>query len=569
MNRFSALFDALDGTTKTAAKTTALAQYFREAPEPDRVWTIALLSGRRPKRVVNATELRLWAAEAADLPLWLFEESYHMVGDLAETIALILPPPVIVQSRSLTETIDDLRSLAGRPAPERRAAVLAAWGGLPAEQRFVFNKLITGGFRMGVSRGLMTRALAEATGVETATLAHRLMGNWDPATTPFATLIAEEGDVQGGLGLDGQTQAGSARPYPFALASQIEGEPATLGAPAEWLAEWKWDGIRAQAIVRPGTFALWSRGEELITDRFPEFAALADHMPSGTVIDGEILAWGQNAPLPFAALQKRINLRTVTKKTLADTPARLLAYDLLEWQGRDIRTEPLFHRRALLAAMLAALPEGLPLAASPAIAVDDWDGLAATRLTARAEMAEGLMLKRGTSPYHVGRKRGDWWKWKLDPYTVDAVMIYAQAGHGRRATLYTDFTFAVKDGNDLVPFTKAYSGLTDAEFGQITQWVRTHTLERFGPVRRVPPELVFEIAFEGIQASPRHRSGIALRFPRMVRWRRDKGVADIDTIETLRVLLKASSEPALGPTSGGQPPHAPTSGGQPPHPRDI
>ena len=529
MNRFAALFDALDGTTKTGAKTSALADYFRTAPEADRVWTVALLTGRRPKRAVNATELRLWAAEAAGIPDWLFEESYTVVGDLAETIALLLRSPGSATAFSLDQAIRGLIRLAGLPVEARKVAVLAAWATLPATELFLYNKLLTGGFRIGVAQGLLTRALSQATGVEETTLAHRLMGNWDPALMTFESLIA--GDT-----------GGDARPYPFALASQLEGVPETLGTPEDWLAEWKWDGIRGQLIARPGAFALWSRGEELITDRFPDLARLVDFLPDGTVIDGEILAWDaiQNRPLPFAALQKRIGRKTVPKALLAKAPAWLLAYDLLEDAGVDIRDQPITHRRARLEAIVTALPPGLPLTTSPVISAPDWEALASIRATARAEGAEGLMLKRATSPYFHGRKRGDWWKWKLDPWTVDAVMLYAQAGHGRRANLYTDFTFGVRDGNEIVPCTKAYSGLTDSEFNEITRWVQKNTLERFGPVRKVPAELVFEIGFEGIQASPRHKSGIALRFPRMLRWRRDKGVDEIDTLDSLRGLLDAA-----------------------------
>ena len=526
MKRFARLFAALDATTKTTVKTAALAAYFRDAPEEDRLWTIALLSGRRPKRAVTATELREWAAAAAGLPLWLFEEAYPVVGDLAETISLILPPPTGDGSQTLSGHMRALIALTGRPAPQRRAAILAAWDSLGPDERFLFNKLITGGFRMGVSQGLMTRALAQATGLEETTLAHRLMGDWTPAGTTYARLIRSDDPA-----------AETRRPYPFALASPLEDPPDALGDPEGWLAEWKWDGIRGQLIHRPPAFALWSRGEELITDRFPDFAPLADLLPPGTVIDGEVVAWGGGSPLPFADLQKRIGRKTVPKRLLADAPARLLAYDLLEEGGQDLRALPLAQRRARLDRLVAALPAGVPLGLSPALPVTDWAALAGLRATARAARAEGLMLKRLSSPYHVGRKRGDWWKWKLDPFTVDAVMIYAQAGHGRRATLYTDFTFALRDGDDLVPFAKAYSGLTDDEFRQITDWVRRHTLERFGPVRRVVPDLVFEIAFEGIQASPRHKSGIALRFPRMLRWRQDKPVAEIDTIQTLRALL--------------------------------
>lgn len=534
MKRFAALFNALDATTRTGEKTAALAQYFRTAPEADRVWTIALLSGRRPKRVVNATELRVWAAEAAGIPLWLFEDSYAVAGDLAETIAHLLPRADHEADPSLDDTLRSLVALTGRPETERRAYVQTAWAGLGPEERFLFNKLLTGGFRMGVSRGLMTRALAQATGVDEAVMAHRLMGDWDPARTRFADL----------------TQAGgsetAARPYPFALASPLEAAPETLGPAADWIAEWKWDGIRGQIIARPGAFAIWSRGEDLITDRFPEFASLQDHLPPGTVLDGEIVAWAGSHPMPFADLQKRIARKTVPKKLLTEAPAHFLAYDLLEADGVDQREAPLSARRARLQAIVAALPPGLPISLSP-LAEGDWAALTAQRASSRERMAEGLMIKRLSSPYHTGRMRGDWWKWKLDPFSVDAVMLYAQSGHGRRANLFSDFTFAVRDGNDLVPFTKAYSGLTDAEFAEITRWVGKHTLERFGPVRRVVPELVFEIGFEGIQASPRHKSGIALRFPRMLRWRKDKSVDEIDTLDGLRQLLAQVSEPGALP----------------------
>ncbi|MCJ8140343.1 ATP-dependent DNA ligase [Falsirhodobacter halotolerans] len=529
MIRFFALFDALDRTTKTTAKVAALADYFREAPEADRVWTIALLSGRRPKRAVNSTELRQWAADAAGIPLWLFEEAYPIVGDLSETISLVLPPATRRSDRPLADWIEDLIAITGAPADQRRAAILDAWDRLETGERFLFNKLITGGFRMGVSQGLMTRALAQATGLAETELAHRLMGDWTPATTDWARLI-ECADPT----------AEGARPYPFALATALD-DPETLGDPADWQAEWKWDGIRGQMIRRGDTFALWSRGEDLITDRFPDFAPLADFLPDGTVIDGEVLAWDKTRPFPFARLQRRIGRLNVSKKLMEEAPAHLLAYDLLEQGGVDLRPLPLSDRRARLEALLAALPKGLPIGPSPTVPFDDWAHLAGIRATARDKVSEGLMVKRLSSPYHVGRKRGDWWKWKLDPFTVDCVMLYAQSGSGRRANLFTDFTFAVRDGEALVPFTKAYSGLTDAEFNEITRWVRRNTLEKFGPVRRVPPEQVFEIAFEGIQASPRHKSGIALRFPRMLRWRQDKPVAEIDTLDSLKDLLAQHS----------------------------
>ncbi|SFJ59395.1 ATP-dependent DNA ligase [Jannaschia pohangensis] len=529
MRLFAELFKTLDQTTKTSAKTNALAEYFAQAPDGDRLWTIALLSGRRPKRTVTTTRLAEWASEAASLPMWLFRASYDVVGDLAETIHLVLPDPGTTSDRSLSDWIADIRALAPLDEATRKAAILAAWKRLAGTERFVFNKLITGGFRVGVSQKLMTRALARATEIDEAELAHRLMGDWSPDSTTFATLITAP-----------DPEAALSRPYPFCLAHGVDDDPTALGDPADWLAEWKWDGIRGQLILRGGQHFLWSRGEELMTDRFPEFARVRDFLPDGTVLDGEVLAWDAAAaqPMGFNALQTRIGRKTVPKKVLADAPVVLRAYDLLEADGTDLRTLPFATRRARLEQMLADLPAEAPVLLSPLLHFDTWATLAGERATARDRMAEGLMLKRRDSPYHVGRKRGDWWKWKLDPLSIDAVMIYAQAGHGRRANLYTDFTFAVWKGNELVPFTKAYSGLTDAEFRQITHWVRRNTLARFGPVRQVPPEHVFEIGFEGIQRSTRHKSGVALRFPRMLRWRHDKTVQDANTHDDLLEMLK-------------------------------
>jgi DNA ligase-1 len=402
-----------------------------------------------------------------------------------------------------------------------------AWDSLPETERFVFNKLITGGFRMGVSARLMTRALSQATDIPEAELAHRLMGDWTPESTSFEALV-----------LTRDAAADLSKPYPFYLAYGLEDPPETLGAPEDWLAEYKWDGIRGQLILRGGQHFVWSWGEELMTDRFPELARAADFVPPGTVLDGEILAWAGDAPLPFNALQKRIGRKSVPKKLLAEAPVILRAYDLLEQDGQDLRPAPQAERRARLEALLHSLPPEAPLRLSPRLAFADWTALAALRDRARDLGAEGLMLKRLSAPYGTGRKKGDWWKWKVDPLTIDAVMIYAQSGHGRRANLFTDYTFAVWDGTELVPFTKAYSGLTDAEFRAITAWVRKNTLQRFGPVRQVPPEHVFEIAFEGIQASPRHKSGVALRFPRMSRWRTDKPLAEANTLEDLKTMLE-------------------------------
>ena len=527
MKRFAALFTALDQTTKISVKTAALAAYFDAAPPQDRVWTIAMFSGRRPRRAVTTTHLRAWAAERAGIPLWLFEECYPIVGDLAETIALVLPPPAGATDHSLTHWAGFIRGLGALNENARKAAILAAWDELAATERFLLNKLITGGFRVGVSQKLMTRALARATGQDEAELALRLMGNWDPATTTWEELI--EADID---------NADASRPYPFYLAHGLGSAPDTLGAPDAWHAEWKWDGIRGQLVLREDQHFVWSRGAELMTDRFPELARALDFLPQGTVLDGELLAWQDGAPLPFNALQKRIGRKTVSKRLLQETPAILYAYDLLEAQGNDLRSAPFAARNAQLAKLIADLPNDAPLRLSPPIAFETWEDLARIRKTARAQKAEGLMLKRKSSPYGTGRKKGDWWKWKLDPLTIDAVMIYAQSGHGRRANLFTDFTFAVWNGNDLVPFAKAYSGLTDDEFRQITAWVKKNTRQRFGPVRQVTPHHVFEIAFEGIQESPRHKSGVALRFPRMLRWRQDKPAQEANTLDDLNEMLQ-------------------------------
>ena len=529
MKQFAELFSAIDQSTKTTVKVDALARYFNEAPEDDRLWTIALFSGRRPKRAVTTTRLREWGADMAGIPLWLFEECYPIVGDLAETIALVLPPGETRDDRPLTAWINELRALSDVDEDNRRTFVLNAWQALGGAERFVFNKLITGGFRMGVSQKLITRALSRATGKSEAELAHRLMGNWQPDTTSWNALI--EADDPG---------ADASRPYPFYLAYALENEPAALGPVADWRAEWKWDGIRGQLILRDGGYFVWSRGEELMTDRFPELARACDFLPDGTVLDGELLVWkaASESPASFNALQKRIGRKTVPKKLLAEAPVVLHAYDLLEWEGHDLRDTPFAARRSLLENACSDLPADAPVRLSPQLSFDTWEDLADLRAEARSEQAEGVMLKRADSPYLAGRKKGDWWKWKLDPLTIDAVMIYAQSGHGRRANLFTDFTFAVWNGNDLVPFTKAYSGLKDAEFREITAWVRKNTLQRFGPVRQVTPHHVFEIAFEGIQESPRHKSGVALRFPRMSRWRRDKPVQEANTLDDLKDMLR-------------------------------
>jgi DNA ligase-1 len=530
VKEFARLYSALDETTATNEKVAALVAYFASAPPADAAWAVHFLSGRRPKRLVSSGKLRAWAAEEAGIPGWLFEESYQAVGDLAETITLLLPASGGSSELPLSHWVEErLLRLRGEEDDVQREVMLRSWRELDSRERFVWNKLITGSFRVGASQQLVTRALAEMSGVPEGVVAHRLMGSWDPTPEFFQRLTAPD-----------TSDADVSRPYPFFLAHPLEGEPSTLGDAGDWIAEWKWDGIRAQLIRRAGRTFLWSRGEELLSGRFPEVEETGALLPDGTVIDGELLPWVGGSPLPFAQLQRRIGRKNLGRKILDEVPVVLVAYDLLEHAGADIRSLPLRERRLILGALVESVPAGR-LLLSTAVPAPDWDAATRARGEAREVGAEGLMLKRLSSGYGVGRRRGDWWKWKVDPHTVDAVLIYAQPGSGKRAGLFTDYTFGIWEGNHLVPFAKAYSGLTDEEIRKVDAFVRRNTLEKFGPVRTVKPELVFELHFEGIQRSSRHKSGIAVRFPRMARWRTDKKAEDADTIETVRGLLNSVS----------------------------
>jgi DNA ligase 1 len=524
---FADLFSALDETTKTNQKVEALTAYFAAVPPADAVWAIHFLIGRRPKRLIETRKLMQWALEDAAVPAWLFEECYQAVGDLAETIALLLPEARSSSERPLHYWVEErLLPLSKWDDEHRRESLLNAWHEMSASQRFVWNKLITGSFRVGVSQSLVVRAIAAVSGIQAPVISHRLMGDWEPTPAFYTQLIAKNSE-----------DADRSRPYPFFLAYPMEGPIEDLGEVRNWQVEWKWDGIRSQLIRRNGNTYLWSRGEELVTDRFPELAALGALLPEGTAIDGEILPWKDGKPLPFSQMQRRIGRKFLGPKILADVPVVLIAYDLLELNGEDLREQPIETRRAGLANLTAALQHTGRVILSPLVETTSWADLTSTRQQSRERLVEGFMLKRLGSPYRVGRKRGDWWKWKIEPYSIDAVLIYAQAGHGRRASLYTDYTFAVWDNGELVPFAKAYSGLTDEEIQKVDGFVRRNTIDKFGPVRSVKPELVFELAFEGIQKSPRHRSGIAVRFPRIARWRLDKKPEDADTLETIQRLL--------------------------------
>ncbi len=528
MKRFAQLIRTIDSTNKTNRKVAALAEYFKEAPDDDKLWTIAILSHRRPKRPVNTTLLREWATEISNIPLWLFEESYHIVGDLAETIALILPSAKDATEKSLSEYIEEIIALKELRDAEKKAYLHRNWLALDYYERFVFNKIITGSFRIGVSQKLMTRALSQATEIDEDILAYKLMGNWTPASTTYQQLILEENE-----------EDYLSKPYPFYLAYAVEDDfQEDLGAASDWSFEHKWDGIRAQVIIRNNEVFVWSRGEELVTDKYPEFQRFLSEIPNGTVLDGEILPFIDGNIANFADLQTRIGRKNITKALLKKTPVILTAYDLLEWEGKDLRQQPFAERRKRLDTLIKNCAcDDIGLYLSETMHFNSWDEAAKERNKSREKRSEGLMIKRKDSPYLVGRKKGDWWKWKIDPFTIDGVLTYAMRGHGRRANLYTDYTFALWDGDELVTFAKAYSGLTDKEFRQVDAWIKKNTLERFGPVRSVTPHHVFEIAFEGIAESSRHKSGVATRFPRILRWRKDKPIEEANTIADLKALI--------------------------------
>lgn len=563
VQRFTQLYRELDATTRTNDKVAALVDYFRAADPADAAWALALLMGNKIPRTVNSRQLRTWLVEVTQLPEWLIDECYDAVGDLSETIALLLPAATGTTDLPLAMIVEErIVALRGLSDEEQRALVLRTWSELQATERFLWHKLLLGNFRIGVARTLVARALAQVAGIAAEVMAHRLMGHWQPTPADYQSLLSGEGRNDPG------------QPYPFFLAYALEVEPQTLGPIEDWQLEWKWDGIRAQLIRRAGQTLLWTRGEELVTDRYPEIAAIGDALPDGTVLDGEVLAWRGDEPLPFGVLQQRIGRKSVGPKLLHTAPVVFMAYDVLELGGEDMRPLPLVERRVKLESLVrqAFLPDSvseniedasLRVAAkqlaeltafrvSPLVTAASWEEVIALRNAARDNLTEGLMIKKKDAPYGVGRTRGEWWKWKSTPLTIDAVLVYAQQGHGRRASLFTDYTFAVWHEGELAPIAKAYSGLTDAEIREVDRFIRAHTIDRYGPVRTVEPLLVFELHFEGVQLSTRHRAGLAVRFPRIARWRTDKLPKDADTLETLRALAeqqanRANSAPELPP----------------------
>jgi DNA ligase-1 len=528
MRRFADLYDAIDATTSTNAKVEAMVRYLREAPPSEAGWAVFLLMGNRLKRLLSPRLAAEWALEESGVPSWLFEESYGAVGDIAETVALLLDRGVgdPEQDLPLDGWIARLLELKGLDPAEQRARVTGWWRALPRRELYLLIKLLTGELRVGVSQTLVLRAIAELTGLPREVISHRVMGGWQPSAEAFTALVSPDAAA-----LD------VSRPYPFFLAHPLDVAPDSLGPLGDWQAEWKWDGIRGQLIRRRGEVFLWSRGEELITERFPELKEAAQRLPDGTVLDGEVLAYADGRPLPFSTLQRRIGRQKLTETILREAPAGFMAYDLLEENGEDLRELPLADRRARLVRLLEGKDPRFTL--SPTVEAADWAALEALRSESRARGVEGLMLKRLAAPYGVGRKKGDWWKWKIDPYSIDAVLIYAQPGNGRRSNILSDMTFAVWDADELVPVAKAYSGLSDEELVEADRWIRQNTIARFGPVRQVAPEQVFELHFEALAKSTRHRSGIAVRFPRIARWRKDKPAREADSVQTVRALLDA------------------------------
>ena len=560
MRRFAALYAELDASTATEAKLAALQRYLAQTDPADAAWALYFLAGGKPRQTLPTALLRAEATAAAGISDWLFEACYQAAGDLAETIALVLPPPRGHSDLGLAAwLVERLLPLRGAAPAVQAQALRGWWDELPTAQRFLLGKLIGGGFRVGVSRLLVQRAIAGHAGLDPKLVAQRLVGWTDARHLPTADrLLALLAPA------DATPAAATGQPFPFFLAHAV---PVTLadfaqalGPVSDWLAEWKYDGIRAQVVCQAGQVWIWSRGEELISERFPEVVAAAQGLPDGTVLDGELLVWIGGTPAPFNQLQLRLNRKTLSRKLLGDAPVRFIAYDLLARAGADLRSQPQHARRQQLEAVLAASP----LQLSPLLVADDWAGLAALRGESRQRGVEGLMLKHRDAAYGSGRTKstGTWWKWKVDAMTVDGVLVYAQAGHGRRAGLYTDYTFAVWNrppanaaeasavveaivrrepprpgALQLLTFAKAYSGLTDAEFKAVDKVIRAHTLEKFGPVRSLRPTLVFELAFEGIAHSPRHKSGVALRFPRMLRLRHDKPLHEADSLAVLSGLI--------------------------------
>ncbi|MFS4460535.1 ATP-dependent DNA ligase [Bdellovibrio sp. HCB2-146] len=536
MKAFARLFDELDMTTSTNEKIAALKKYFQKADAQDSMWVLLLLTGRTPKRVLTARDLRNIFLTSTAFPEWLYDESYEHVGDTAETLSLLAHSLELClqESKGEGESLADWMELEIpglaqiRDETAQGKKLLSWWRNLTTQEIFILNKLITGAFRVGVSEKLVIRALAEVYNLPSDQIAHRLSGKIGPGEDSFAKIISQEAP-----------EKNYSQPYPFCLAHPWNERSERDFVAADWCVEWKYDGIRAQIIRREGQIWIWSRGEEQINDTFSDVVEMAKFLPDNCVIDGEILVYKNKRILPFQELQKRLGRKKVSPAMISERPAGFFAYDCLEHEGADLRILQLKERKQVLKSVIkkVAHPQ---MVFSPILEVRDSKDLDELRSQARSHDAEGLMVKLWSGTYTVGRKTGNWWKYKVDPLTLDAVLLYAQAGTGRRSNLYTDYTFALwNEKKELVPFAKAYSGLDQAEIDELDAWIRRHTKEKFGPVRSLEPFYVFEIGFEGMAESTRHKSGIAVRFPRILRWRKDKKVEDADTLQSAKELLQA------------------------------
>jgi DNA ligase-1 len=536
MKRFTLLFQQVDATTSTNEKVRVLQQYFRDEQPTNVVWALYLLLGKTRKRLITSNTLRKIFLQVSDIPEWLFEDCYAHVGDSAEVISLLLKDTNVTSKSGaeipLHEWVETIIPKVKQVESELalKELVISWWSLLEPFEVFILNKILTGAFRVGVSEKLVIKAIAAEYEIPESEIAHRLMGDFVPTIEFYNQLITTTEQVES-----------PTRPYPFFLASTLEEDRFQTEDCSQWQAEWKWDGIRAQILRRSDQVFIWSRGEDLITEQFPEIANYFLNFENGLVFDGEIVCWSGDRPLSFNHLQKRLGRKRVTQKIIDENPTHFIAYDLLEYNGEDIRSLPLRDRRQHLKTLLQQT-EHQWVTLSTSLSFHSLEELRSLRSQSRQQNAEGLMVKAIDSPYLVGRKRGYWWKYKVEPMSLDAVLIYAQAGSGKRANLFTDYTFALWKGDELVPFAKAYSGLDNKEINELDKWIRKHTIEKFGPVRSVEPLQVFEIGFEGISESKRHKSGISVRFPRILRQRLDKSVQEADTIASAQKLLTLGNE---------------------------
>ena len=526
MRNFAELYRRIDETSKTSEKINLLVDYFKSSNSEDSIWAVYFLIGRKPKQIIPVRKLKQWSLELSKIPDWLFNESYEAVRDLVETLTLLLPKAANSTKKSLHYWIEEkLFSLKNKEENIKKEEMISAWNEMNMKERLVWNKLSTGSFRTCVSQKLVVKALSVYSGIEEPVIFYRLMGNWKPTKNFFKQVISYD-----------SKDTDICEPYPFYCPCQLDTDVENLGGLKNWQAEWKWDGIRVQIIKREGKYIIWSRGEEILNEKFPEFENLSSFLPDGVVIEGAIIAWQNEKPLPFWELQKRINRKSITKKIINEIPVVFMAFDLLELNGEDIREVPLINRNKKLFKLVNNISDKRLLFSSK-INASTWEELKEKRNESRSRIVEGLMLKRINSHYYEGRKKGDWWKWKIDPLTIDAVLIYAQRGDAQRANLYTDYTFGVWDGDRLVPVAKAYSGLTDKEIHELDLFVKENTIEKFGPVCTVKPELVFELSFEGIHKSTRHKSGVIVRLPSINRWLHDKSIKDADSLDAIKALI--------------------------------